>query len=67
MRSKDVNKYIVISAFIGITFLNMVEPAITTNVNFWALEVYLAGMVRALYNEACLPKRWNAGISVGYV
>ena len=65
--SKDRNKYVVIAAFIGITFLNMVEPVITNNARFWALEVYLAGMVRALYTGACSPKRWDAGFLLKYV
>ena len=66
-RSRDVNKYAVFSAFVGITFLNMVEPIIFNNVIFWALEVYLAGMSRALYNVSCSPKRLSAGISFSYV
>lgn len=67
MKSKDMNKYVVISAFVGITFLNMIEPAITTNAVFWALEVYLAGMSRAIYTRACSPQKWDAGISFSYV
>lgn len=66
-RSRDVNKYIVISAFIGLTFLNMIEPIISNSIVFWALEVYLAGIVRALYNNAFFPKRWETGILMNYV
>ena len=67
IRSGDCNKYAVISAFIGITFLNTIEPAMQNNVVFWILEVYLAGMLRALYNNAYLPRKLETDIILRYV
>ena len=65
--SLDPNKYVVISAFIGITFLNTIEAVIFNNVAFWALEVYLTGMLCALYKRGALPKKWDADILLSYV
>ncbi len=67
VKNRDINKYAVIAVFAGITFLNTIEPMITSNMVFWVLELYLAGMVRALYNNAYFPKNIETDVMISYV
>ncbi len=49
--SKEINKYVLIVAFAGVTLYNMFEPAILNSISFWISEVFLGGLIIGLSCE----------------
>ena len=50
-RSRNIGIYAVTAAFVGVTWLNMIESVVLTYEVFWCLEIYIGGLIRGMYNE----------------
>ncbi len=54
--SNNINKYAVFAGFIGFTLYLSVQPSIISSLLYWSVEVYMAGLLRGMYDGVAEPK-----------